>query len=50
MGLVKKEYLKEETESTIIAAQDQALCTRNMVYSMWYMERTLIQLVECVAL
>ena len=27
---LKKGYLKKETESTIIVAQDQALCTRNM--------------------
>ena len=27
---LKKGYLKKETESTIIAAQDQALCTRNV--------------------
>ena len=27
---LKKGYLKKETESTIIAAQDQILCTRNM--------------------
>ena len=27
---LKKGYMKKETESTIIAAQDQALCTRNM--------------------
>ena len=27
---MKKGYLKKETESRIIAAQDQALCTRNM--------------------
>ena len=27
---LKKGYLKKETESTIIAARDQALCTRNM--------------------
>ena len=27
---LKKGYLKKETESTIVAAQDQALCTRNM--------------------
>ena len=27
---LKKGYLKKETEGTIIAAQDQALCTRNM--------------------
>ena len=27
---MKKGYLKKETESTIVAAQDQALCTRNM--------------------
>ena len=26
---MKKGYLKKETENTIIAAQDQALCTRN---------------------
>ena len=27
---LKKGYLKKETESTFIAAQDQAICTRNM--------------------
>ena len=27
---LKKGYLKKETESTIVAAQDQVLCTRNM--------------------
>ena len=27
---MKKVYLKKETESTIVAAQDQALCTRNL--------------------
>ena len=27
---LKKVYLKKETESTIVAAQDQALCTRNL--------------------
>ena len=27
---LKKGYLKKERKSTIIAAQDQALCTRNM--------------------
>ena len=27
---LKKGYLKKETESTIVAAQDQALCTRNL--------------------
>ena len=27
---MKKGYLKKETESTIVAAQDQALCTRNL--------------------
>ena len=27
---LKKGYLKKETESTIVAAQEQALCTRNM--------------------
>ena len=32
---LKKDHLKKETESTIVAAQDQALCTRtlrNVVY------------------
>ena len=28
---LKKGYFKKETESTIEAAQDQALCTRNMI-------------------
>ena len=27
---MKKGYLKKETESTVVAAQDQALCTRNL--------------------
>ena len=27
---MKKDSLKKETESTIVAAQDQALCTRNL--------------------
>ena len=27
---LKKSYLKKETESTIVAAQDQALCIRNL--------------------
>ena len=27
---MKKCYLKKETESAIVAAQDQALCTRNL--------------------
>ena len=27
---MKKGYLKKETENTIVAAQDQALCTRNL--------------------
>ena len=27
---LKKGYAKKETESTIVAAQDQALCTRNL--------------------
>ena len=27
---LKKDHLKKEIESTIVAAQDQALCTRNM--------------------
>ena len=27
---LKKGYLKKETENTIVAAQDQALCTRNL--------------------
>ena len=30
MYWLKKGYLKKETESTIIAVQDQALCARNM--------------------
>ena len=29
-GLLEKGYLKKETESTIIAAQNQALCTNCM--------------------
>ena len=29
MGLIEESLLKE-TESTIVAAQDQALCTRNL--------------------
>ena len=32
---LKKGYLKKETESTMIAAQDQALCTRNMRKSVY---------------
>ena len=28
---LKKGYLKKETESTIVAAQDQAVCTRNLI-------------------
>ena len=48
-GWLKKSYLKKQTESTIIAAQDQAICTRNMRKKQC-MERTLIQLVECVVL
>ena len=28
---LKKGYLKKETESTIVAAQNRALCTRNMI-------------------
>ena len=31
---MKKSYLKEGTESTIVAAQGQALCTRNL--RMWF--------------
>ena len=27
---LKKGYLEKETENTIVAAQDQALCTRNL--------------------
>ena len=27
---MEKGYLKKETESTIVAAQEQALCTRNL--------------------
>ena len=27
---MKKGYLKKETKGTIVAAQDQALCTRNL--------------------
>ena len=28
---MKKGYLKKETESTIVAAQDQAICTTNLI-------------------
>ena len=30
MDWLKKGYSKKETESTVVAAQDQALCKRNM--------------------
>ena len=32
---MKKGYLKKETESTIVAAQEQALCTRNLRYAVY---------------
>ena len=32
---LEKGYLKKETETTIVAAQDQALCTRNMRNVVW---------------
>ena len=34
---MKKGYLKKEIESTIVAAQDEALCTRNL-RNMFYRE------------
>ena len=30
MVLLKKGYLEKQTDITVVAAQDQALCTRNM--------------------